>query len=82
MCSILRSKKLNLKYGTASLLEVESGSNDPVAYLMTTILLAMMTSEITPGKMLYMIFAQIVYGAVSYTHLDVYKRQAPPESPR
>ena len=60
--SILRSKKLNLKYGTASLLEVESGSNDPVAYLMTTILLAMMTSEITPGKMLYMIFAQIVYG--------------------
>ena len=62
MFSILRSKKLNLKYGTASLLEVESGSNDPVAYLMTTILLAMMTSEITPGKMLYMIFAQIVYG--------------------
>ena len=48
--SILRSKKLNLKYGTASLLEVESGSNDPVAYLMTTILLAMMTSEITPGE--------------------------------
>lgn len=60
--SILRSKKLNLKYGTASLLEVESGSNDPVAYLMTTILLAMMTSEITPGRMLYMVFAQIVYG--------------------
>ena len=27
--SILRSKKLNLKYNTASLLEVESGSNDP-----------------------------------------------------
>ena len=31
--SILRSRKLSLKYGTASLLEVESGSNDPVAYL-------------------------------------------------
>lgn len=27
--SILRSKRLNLKYNTASLLEVESGSNDP-----------------------------------------------------
>ena len=30
--SILRSKQLNLKYNTASLLELESGSNDPVAY--------------------------------------------------
>lgn len=60
--SILRSKKLDLKYGTASLLEVESGSNDPVAYLMTTIVLAMMTTEISAGRMLYMIFAQIVYG--------------------
>ena len=28
--SILRSKKLNLKYNTAPLLEVESGSNDPL----------------------------------------------------
>ena len=60
--SILRSKKLDLKYGTASLLEVESGSNDPVAYLMTTIVLAMMTTEISAGRMLYMIFAQLVYG--------------------
>ena len=33
--SILRSKKLNLKYNTASLLEVESGSNDPCAYMLT-----------------------------------------------
>lgn len=61
--SILRSRKLNLKYNTASLLEVESGSNDPVAYLMTTILLTMMTTELSPGRILYMVFAQIVYGA-------------------
>lgn len=31
--SILQAKKLNLKDRTASLLEVESGSNDPAAYL-------------------------------------------------
>ncbi|HJA66863.1 K+/H+ antiporter [Lachnoclostridium sp. An169] len=37
--SILRSKKLNLKEGTASLLEVESGSNDPFAYMLTIIIL-------------------------------------------
>lgn len=35
--SILRSKKLNLKYHTATLLEVESGSNDPFAYMLTVI---------------------------------------------
>lgn len=60
--SILRSKKMDLKYGTASLLEVESGSNDPVAYLMTTIILTMLTADLSAGKMFYMVFAQIVYG--------------------
>lgn len=40
--SILRSKRLNLKYRTASILEVESGSNDPFAYMMTIILISLM----------------------------------------
>ena len=35
--SILRKKKVNLRYGTASMLELESGSNDPVAYMLTII---------------------------------------------
>ena len=33
--SVLRSKRLSLRYNTASLLEVESGSNDPCAYMLT-----------------------------------------------
>lgn len=59
--SILRSKRLNLKDGTASLLEVESGSNDPVAFLMTTVILTMMTDGMSVGTVLYLIFAQIAY---------------------
>lgn len=43
--SILRSKKLDLRDGTASLLEVESGSNDPVAYMMTMIVLGWMSGD-------------------------------------
>lgn len=59
--SILRSKKLNLKYGLASMLEVESGSNDPFAYTLTMVILALMSGngEISIG---YFIFSQIVYG--------------------
>ncbi len=38
--NILRSKNLNLKYSTASLLELESGSNDPTAYTMTMVFLS------------------------------------------
>ena len=41
--SVLRTKKLNLKDGTASILEMESGSNDPVAYLLTMIGIMMKT---------------------------------------
>lgn len=60
--SILRSKRLNLKYNTASLLEVESGSNDPCSYMLTAIILTFMNGETSGGQIVYMIFAQIVYG--------------------
>ena len=45
--SIMRSKNLSLKYNTASMLELESGSNDPCAYMMTYLLLALMGGGIT-----------------------------------
>jgi cell volume regulation protein A len=60
--SILRSKHLNLKHNTASLLEVESGSNDPCANMMTVIVLTFMGGSLSGGEIGYMIFAQIVYG--------------------
>lgn len=60
--SILRSKHLNLKDHTASMLEVESGSNDPCSYMLTIILLSMMSGEFSGGQLAYMVFAQVVYG--------------------
>lgn len=60
--SILRSKRLNLKYNTASLLEVESGSNDPCSYMLTVIILTLMSGKTSGVEIIYMIFAQIVFG--------------------
>ena len=40
--SVLRSRRLNLKHGTAPILEMESGSNDPASLIMTTVFLAVM----------------------------------------
>lgn len=61
--SILRSKKMNLKYSTASLIEVESGSNDPFSYMLTTIILTIMNGG--SGSFLsiiWMLLLQIVVG--------------------
>ena len=63
--AILRSKRLNLRYGTASLLEVESGSNDPCAYMLTTILLQLMRGDAGGAGMLGMIASQILFGAAA-----------------
>lgn len=64
--NILRSKKLGLKYGTASMLELESGSNDPWAYMLTVILISFLKTggELDVWNIVYMVFAQVVYGAV------------------
>lgn len=61
--SILRSKKLSLKYSTSSLLEMESGSNDPFAYLLMVFVLSLMKGGQTAGSLVYLLFSQIVYGA-------------------
>lgn len=43
--NVLRSKKLDLKYHTASLLELESGSNDPVSYMLTFLCISLLAGE-------------------------------------
>ena len=64
--SILRSKKMNLKYSTASLIEVESGSNDPFSYMLTTIVLTIMSSqtEISWWNVIFILVLQVVVGVV------------------
>lgn len=63
--SILRSKRLNLKHGTASMLEVESGSNDPCAWMLTTVLLRLMQGGMSGGSILWMLLTQIAVGALA-----------------
>lgn len=64
--NILRSKNLNLKYNTASLLELESGSNDPAAYTMTMVFLSIIIgSDVSvPILILSQIAIGIAIGAV------------------
>lgn len=62
--SILRSKKLNLKDGTASLLEVESGSNDPMSYMLTAISLSLLRGNASIPALLGMVLAQVVFGVL------------------
>ena len=61
--AILRRKKLNLKDGVASLLEIESGSNDPVAYMLTVIGISILNGD-NLSSVPYAIFAQLVYGTL------------------
>lgn len=60
--NILRSKNLNLKYNTSSLLELESGSNDPTAFTMTMVFLSTMLGSKLSVPIL--ILSQVVIGIV------------------
>lgn len=66
--SILRSRKLGLKNNTASVLEVESGSNDPCSYMLTIIMISVITSVggdgISVGPIIWLIVAQILFGVL------------------
>lgn len=61
--AVLRSRKLNLKNGLASLLEIESGSNDPISYMLTISFLSFLTN---PGgeSLVQTLFIQISIGLI------------------
>ena len=72
--AILRSQKLNLKGSIASILEIESGSNDPCAYMLTTIVLGIMSNS-NNGNIFIMVLSQILLGgmvAVVLAKLSIY----------
>lgn len=60
VASILKSRNLNLKYNTASLLELESGSNDPTAFTMVTVFLTIMLGQSVSIPL--MIIQQVGFG--------------------
>ncbi len=77
--SVLRSRKLNLKYSTASVLELESGSNDPWAYMLTVIILSIMRGDVSSGGFVWMCFAQVFFGVlfgviISFLAVKIMKR--------
>ena len=62
--AILRSQKLNLKGSIASILEIESGSNDPFAYMLTIIILGLMSNQ-GYGSIVPMLLNQIIVGILA-----------------
>ena len=66
--SILRSKKQGLKQNLRPLLELESGSNDPMAYMMTILLISIVSntsSGVGLGMSVVFFVVQMVVGALS-----------------
>jgi potassium/hydrogen antiporter len=63
--SILRSKNLALKGNLRSILELESGSNDPIAYVLTIIFTGLVTNQDSGlSSVIFMFIRQILLGTV------------------
>lgn len=63
--SLLRSQRMNLKHNLRPMLELESGSNDPMAYMLTIILIQIITTnEFNAFIIIKDLFMQFFFGAV------------------
>ncbi len=64
--NILRTQKINLKQNLRPLLELESGSNDPIAYMLTIVLISLATSASASAGQIAVDFAiQFVVGSIT-----------------
>lgn len=65
--SILRNNNVELKHNLRPLLELESGANDPMAYILTITLIGIVTSgraEISALEIAQQVVVQLIVGAV------------------
>ena len=65
--SILRTKKQGLHENLRPLLELESGSNDPMAYILTVLLVGLLSNgsaDLSIGDSLSMFFVQMIVGTM------------------
>ena len=63
--AILRSQKMNLKENLRPMLELESGSNDPMAFMLTIVLIQFIESTgMGPGTIALSFLTQFVVGGV------------------
>lgn len=60
--AVLRNNKLSLKYNTDSMLELESGSNDPFSYMLTLLIIEFMGRDLSAGYVAFMVIKEIAIG--------------------
>lgn len=62
--NILRTRKMGLKNHTAPMLEIESGSNDPCSYMLTAVMISVLSGTASGGQVVWTIFSQLAFGAI------------------
>ncbi len=60
--TILKAKRLNLKDNLTPLVEVESGSNDPIAHMLTLVVISVISGTTSAGSAVLNVFLEIALG--------------------